>query len=438
MCYTWVKVTAWGVEMKNITFKKKKQFPKWGIALIVIGAVMLLLGGVLGGLAVSGVFGNKGGNEDIQKNYTFSTEGFENISDIKSLNGVMAVFTDAQSGKKGLMTFDGTVTENAEHNNFSVCSDVWRNYRYIVESPRSEYLLLADVESGTVTSRQYHGLKEPELIPCWSEAGKHLAWTNEKGYKGEVKPNELKLSNGFYPVANSLGEGAKYGFIGRNLQLEIALEFENAMDFSDDMAAVKKEGKWGYINKNGVKVIPCEFDSCASADAMGSDCAFAFTGGLAPVSKGGKFGIINKKAESVVDFVFDAILPGKNGVFIACKGGEWGIITIDEEYLSAVVPTTTLPVTTAGEPAIAQGKYMIKTSGSVLNMRAEADPNSNVIAKIPNGTVVNVSRSVMGWAYVKYNSYSGWVSADFLVKYVEPTTTKAPATQNSTNTAPTV
>lgn len=423
--------------MKNITFKKKKQFPKWGIALICIGAIMLVVGGILGiGIAVGGFDSlfNKDGSEDIQKNYTFSTEGFENISDIKSLNGVMAVFTDAESGKKGLMSLDGTITENAEHNNFSVCSDVWRNYRYIVESPRSEYLLLADVESGTVTSRQYHGLTEPELIPCWNEAGKHLAWTDEKGYAGEVKSSELKLSNGFYPVANSLGEGAKYGYIGRSLQLEIALEFENAMDFSDDMAAVKKDGKWGYINKNGVKAIPCEFDSCASADAMGNDCAFAFSGGLAPVSKDGKFGIINKKAESVVSFDFDIILPGKNGVFIACKGGKWGLITIDKEYLSAVVPTTTLPPTTAGEPAIAQGKYKIKTSGSVLNMRAEADPNATVVAKISNGTVVNVSRSVTGWAYVKYNSYSGWVSADFLEKYVEPTTTLPPVTQNSTNT----
>ncbi|MEE1012389.1 MAG: hypothetical protein U0L11_10210, partial [Acutalibacteraceae bacterium] len=143
--------------MKNITFKKKKQFPKWGIALICVGAVLLLVGGITGGLAIFGVIGNKGGNEDIQKNYSFSTEGFENIADVKSLNGVMAVFTDAESGKKGLMTFDGKVTEEAEHNKFFVCSDVWRNYRYIVESPRSEYLLLADVESGTVTSRQYHG-----------------------------------------------------------------------------------------------------------------------------------------------------------------------------------------------------------------------------------------------------------------------------------------
>lgn len=415
--------------MKNIKFKKKKQFPKAAIAGICVAATAAAVAVIF--LIVNGLI-NKDDKPIEQDSYSFSTEGFETVSDVKSLNGVMAVFTDAESGKKGLMTFGGKITENAEHNSFSVCSDVWRNYRYIVESPRSEYLLLADPATGTVTSRQYHGLHEPEQIPCWSEAGKHLAWTDEKGYAGEVKTSEVKLSNGFYPVASSLKDDAKYGYVSQSLKLEIALIYENAMDFSDSMAAVKKDGKWGYINKNGVTVIPFDFDSCASADATGSDCAFAFSGGIAPVSKNGKFGIINKKAETVVDFSFDAILPGGNGVYIACKDGVWGLLTIDKEYLASVMPTTTAAPVTMGEPAVAKGKYKIKTSGSVLNMRAEADPNSSVIAKIPNGTVITVTKSVTGWAYAKYNSFSGWVSSDFIVEYKEPDSTQAKTAQNST------
>ena len=155
----------------------------------------------------------------------------------------MAIFTNSASGKKGIMTLDGKITEKAEHNEFSVCSDVWRSFRYIVESPRSEYLLLVDAETKTVTSRQYHGLKSPELVPCWSEAGKHLAWTDEKGYAGEISPSELELSAGLYPVATSLKDDAKYGYISRSLRLEIAAIYENAMDFSNKLAAVKKDGK---------------------------------------------------------------------------------------------------------------------------------------------------------------------------------------------------
>ncbi len=416
--------------MKNIKFKKKKKMPKALIAVICVVLSAVLIAAVF--LAVKNAI--DGGKEpEQQKNYSFSTKGFEEISDVKSLNGVMAVFTDKESGKKGLMTFGGKVTEKAEHNEFAVCSDVWRNYRYTVESPRSEYLLLADAATGTVTSRQYHGLTEPEQIPCWNETVKHLAWTDKTGYAGEVKAGELNLSAGFYPVANSLGEGAKYGYISRSLRLEIALLYDNAMDFSDGMAAVKKGGKWGYINERGVTAIPFDFDSCAVADAMGKDCAFAFVNGLAPVCKDGYFGIINKNAETVVGFEFSTILPGDNGVFIACKGGEWGLITIDKEYLGTMVPTTTVPVSVNSDPAIPKGKYTVKTSGSVLNMRASADPNSSVVAKIPNGTVLNVTKSVTGWAYAKYNSFSGWVSADFLVEYKEPSTLTQTGTQTTVN-----
>ena len=421
--------------MKNISFKKKKNTPKAMIAVICVVATAIL---VAVGFLVAGKVINKNENGKESENYTFVTDGFENISDVKSLNEVMAVYTDSQTGKKGLMTFDGNVTEAAEHNNFAVYSDVWRSYRYVVESPRSEYLLLADVATGTVTSRQYHGLEEPERIPCWNEEAKHLAWTDKAGYAGEVKTSEINLSDGFYPVADSLGEGAKYGYIGRSLRLEIALLYENALDFSEKMAAVKKDGKWGYINESGVTAVPFDFDSCAAADVMGRDCSFSFRGGLAPVSKGGKFGIINKKAEAVVDFEFDLILPGANGSYIACLNGAWGVLTIDEELLAA---QTTAPVTTAADvssdPALPTGTYMIKTSGSVLNMRSAADPNSSVVAKIPNGTVITVTKSVTGWAYAKYNSFSGWVSADFLVEYKEPETTvssTAAASQTLSNT----
>ena len=419
--------------MKNIRFKKKKRIPK---ALIVAVCVIVTAAVVATGFLIANKFINKDEKPVENKNYTFVTEGFENVSEVKSLNEAMAVFTDSQTGKKGLMTFDGKVTENAEHNSFSVCSDVWRNYRYVVESPRSEYLLLADVATGTVTSRQYHRLKEPERLPCWNETAKHLAWTDEKGYAGEVKTSELNLSNGLYPVANSLKDGAKYGYIGRSLRLEIALLYENAMEFSNGMAAVKKDGKWGYINEGGVTVIPFDFESCAAADAMSRDCAFGFRGGLAPVCKGGKFGIINKKAETVADFEFDIILPGENGSYIACKNGVWGILTIDEQLIAA---QTTAPSTAAAnvptEPALPKGTYMIKTSGSVLNMRSAADPNSSVVAKIPNGTVITVTKSVTGWAYAKYNSFSGWVSSDFLVEYTEPTTVAATTAANSPSTA---
>ena len=410
--------------MKNIKFKRRRKgLPSMVVAAICVVACAIV---VAGGFLIAKKVINKDSNNKNPQNYSFETAGFENISSIACLNGEMAIFTDSASGKKGIMTLSGEITEKAEHSEFSVCSDAWRSYRYIVESPRSEYILLVDAETKTVTSRQYHGLTSPELVPCWSEAGKHLAWTDEKGYAGEISSSELKLANGLYPVATSLKDDAKYGYISQSLRLEIAAIYENAMDFSDKLAAVKKDGKWGYINASGVTVIPFEFDSCAAADCMKADCAFAFDSGIAPVCKGGKFGIINSKGETVVDFVFDAILQGENGVYIASQGGKWGILTVEKQHLELETTTAKITASANNEPAIARGEYVVKTSGSVLNMRSASDSNADVVAKIPNGTQLTVTKAVSGWAYVKYNSFTGWVSSDFLVQ--APATTAAAST----------
>lgn len=65
---------------------------------------------------------------------------------------------------------------------------------------------------------------------------------------------------------------------------------------------------------------------------------------------------------------------------------------------------------------IEPGAYLVKTNGGELNVRAEADANSQSLAKIPNGTVITVSRAVPGWAYVVYNSVGGWVNSAYLSK----------------------
>ena len=38
--------------------------------------------------------------------------------------------------------------------------------------------------------------------------------------------------------------------------------YEKAYSFAHGLAAVKKEGKWGFVNKKFEEVIPCQYDSC--------------------------------------------------------------------------------------------------------------------------------------------------------------------------------
>lgn len=416
---------------QGIQFRRKPKVPKELIvALCVVAAIAVV---VIAVLVFTHVKKDKWEIEEIGRGEsTWSTDGFEYIEDAQVLDEKLIIFTDSDSGKKGIMTFDGTITEEAKHDNFYVVSDAWRSNRYIVETPISEYKLLVDAKTGTVSSRQYHGLTEPEKIAYWEETYDYLAWHNERGYIGKVKSSEVALGNGFYPVSTPPSQGEKWGYISKNLNLETDLRYDKAMDFCGEYAAVCTDGNWGYINSDFVTQIDFEYESVGELNVMGEDCAFSFRDGLAPVKKDGKYGIIDTSGEAVINFVFEAILPGEDGCYIAKKDGDWGIITVDKSELSEDI-TEEAEDTAQGGAVIESGNYVVKTSGSPLNMRNE--PNGETkIAMIPNGSTVTVSSYDGGWAYVRYGKYQGWVSSQFLEKATESTTAATTATTATVQT----
>lgn len=66
------------------------------------------------------------------------------------------------------------------------------------------------------------------------------------------------------------------------------------MFFSEDLAQVRQNYKYGFIDKKGRVVIPFQFDATGS-----------FSEGLVQVWQDGKCGFIDKKGKVVVPFRFD-------------------------------------------------------------------------------------------------------------------------------------
>ena len=71
-------------------------------------------------------------------------------------------------------------------------------------------------------------------------------------------------------------------------------QFDAAWEFREGMAAVMKNGKWGFIDKKGKFLIQPQFE----------DAAF-FSGGLAPVEISGKYGYIDRTGKVVVQPEYD-------------------------------------------------------------------------------------------------------------------------------------
>lgn len=71
--------------------------------------------------------------------------------------------------------------------------------------------------------------------------------------------------------------------------------YEDAKTFSvDEYAAVKKNGKWGFIDTSGEVILEAVYED-----------AYSFCIGLAPVKKDGKWGFINTDGDVVIDCQFE-------------------------------------------------------------------------------------------------------------------------------------
>lgn len=94
-------------------------------------------------------------------------------------------------------------------------------------------------------------------------------------------------------------------------------------------------------------------------------------------------------------------------VTITGESGNWykiGQGWVSKDYIKLSTNGETATVTT------------YKVNATSLNLRASASTSANVLAMIPYGTLVNVTKTSDNWSYVNYDGLKGWVSSDYLVK----------------------
>jgi hypothetical protein len=135
--------------------------------------------------------------------------------------------------------------------------------------------------------------------------------------------NGVKSDNGY------LLEGG-WGFINEKGEAVIGHQFEEVKDFKDGWAAVRKDGKWGYIDTQGAWVIPPRFSWAGYFTEDGL--------AVAAIDRNGwdLFGFINKSGEWFIKPQFRSLGNFKDGLAVADdpeyvgsgyinKTGEWVI-----------------------------------------------------------------------------------------------------------------
>ena len=147
----------------------------------------------------------------------------------------------------------------------------------------------------------------------------------------DILLNQMIIDNSYdkaFPFHEGLAAIQKQGFwgyINKNNQ-RIADGYEAAHNFCEGLAAVKKGGKWGYIDIHGKVVIPFRFEKAQS-----------FSDGLAAVAFKIRYGYIDYNNKTIIPFKYNYAFPFKEGIAEVSDNGGSGTISkngkeIDWEY----------------------------------------------------------------------------------------------------------
>lgn len=107
--------------------------------------------------------------------------------------------------------------------------------------------------------------------------------------------------------------------------IPVDADYDFIYRFSEGMAVVEKDRKYGYINASGKLIIPLtgEYDSVSG-----------FRGGLATVRKNGKEGLINTSGKLIVPCIYDVIAPfTEDGMATVVKDGKFGFMNTSGELV---------------------------------------------------------------------------------------------------------
>ncbi len=354
---------------------------------ILVGAVLLVILLIVGIAKIAGKDDNNSPSgigysvPDKNTKWVFKPGGFEDCTEITYLNEHMCCFKSATTGKYGLLDFQGNILIQPRYENkFKVCG----------------------------SGRDYTGSGKYHVVIKIDEIDYYVTYSAGKAEITGTKHESHAFTN------DPLPDDVKY---------------EDRDRYFEGYAAALKNGKWGYVDVDGKKVVPYQYEpvnivptsGLADVNAYNSDYCRPVTGGLIAVKKNGNMGIINVDNDVIVPFEFGMIMPGLNGVFIAKQEGTWGVILVGEAIntftgVRYLLDATDDEITT--ELGGIDKYYTIKGDGGV-NVRRDADANSDKIGELPTGSKVRgcgtkLAANGREWLRIEYNGMYGYISMNLV------------------------
>ncbi|MEC5172730.1 WG repeat-containing protein [Chryseobacterium nepalense] len=156
----------------------------------------------------------------------------------------------------------------------------------------------------------------------------HLKNPSKWGYINKdrlvVIPFEYDFLNPFKDgLAYAENDHKKFFITSGNLKLKG--DYDEVRIFSEGLAAVRKNNKWGFIDNRGSLIIPMQYNAVD----------YFRVSGLCKVTRNGKSGFIDKQGKEVIPIIYeDALQEMKDRNVIVKKGGKWAVFDSTGKQLS--------------------------------------------------------------------------------------------------------
>lgn len=246
------------------------------------------------------------------------------------------------NSKYGIIKYDGTLLTNIRYDSFSMPNnkEMWivnenshENPDDVIITP-NENAPNVDVNLATsVGFMDYYYTYSKDKNELFIDGHDFESYFNTD-YNVVVEQSEKEY-------INSQNKNALYGIADKD-GIIIPCEYENAcMNIGNNIIALEKNGKWGFFDKNGTKIIDfiCEpFESKVLDDSWrkaswdnGEIYPYLATNGYIPVKINGKCGYYDTQGNEVIPCgTFEEVRPVHNGLAWVKKDGKWGVIKLKE------------------------------------------------------------------------------------------------------------
>lgn len=224
-----------------------------------------------------------------------------------------------------------------------------------------------------------------------------FGFINKKGEEViECKYHWINYFSSISNLASFTDTLKRFGFIDKkgNIIVEPKYQAIYDWDINTGLVYVNRDGRFGFMNKNGIEIIPCIYDQTHGTPEH-------FYKGIVRMRKNGKYGILDINGKTVVDFEYDFFygyewLEGfPKEYMVAKKDGEYFYINMK------TFETIKTPYEYAGEFHDGMGMVKMGNSYGYVNSSFKLSvPCVYRIARNFSEGLAAVSDSSEKWGYV--------------------------------------